>query len=458
MKLISTLLATAFAILPRPSLAFELKAPAVSTLNSADRSLKEVRSWVFVQSAVDQRQTPTDFSAEKDFPAQIVDHARYPYDMIVTMLRSGPWGDQEHWTDAFLDADKIRAWQNSTAEGKIVIAQVNAAALSASHYLNGVPMSARKYWTTADGSPTAEAPNWLLCANGAYSGLNFTAYWHADWKKHVLKEVEHAIVIGANGVFLDEFSATIDQLKSNPACAAGKAAGIDLELEMLRLAQEVRQFVKSKNLSRKFYIIGGDGQAVFNKYKDVVNVIDGVLTEHMYFVGWTLPDFMNGPEQSWRTESSVAYMNAIAAKGLPIFNLEYVTEPAKIARLAALASTIRFTPAVSETKILLVSKPANLLRCDKKTCSNNGIHLANRSIEMPVEERFFDVLEASFAHLFYPAGRITQETDEFVYRHYPSTGKYVGFRKSNRAATYYDPANSVLLEQGTVESWANGAR
>jgi hypothetical protein len=33
------------------------------------------------------------------------------------------------------------------------------------------------------------------------------------------------------------------------------------------------------------------------------------------------------------------------------------------------------------------------------------------------------------------------------------TGKFVGYRQSDGAAAYHDPANAIFLIQGTVESW-----
>jgi uncharacterized protein (TIGR01370 family) len=434
--------------------AYELRPPSNPVLNSADRDLKSIRSWHNVAAADDQV-TDGNWIAQKDFPIQIVSDPRAPYEMLITELRSGPWADQEHWTDGFLNADNIRTWQNSTPEGKIFLAYIAAGSLTKTKYFNGVPMSARSSWTDASGTPTANAPIWLLCADQTYAGLNWVAFWYPAWKQHLLTEVEYAITIGANGVYLDEFDAIVGRLNRDPACAGGKAAGVDLELEMLRLVQEIRAYVQSRALGRPFPIVVFDGRDIHSKYPDVVRHIDGSVGEHLFFVGWNLSDFLNGPEETWRTQQSIAYINVLAAAGVPMFGLEYVTDPAKISRLAVIASTVRFTPAVSEQKILVVSRPRNVLWCDKTQCSNNGSPLASRHLTVPIEETFFELLEGRFPEYFRPAWRITQQAtsgDTYVYRHYRDTGTYVGYRTHDRAGFYFDSASGTFLVHGTVES------
>ena len=54
-----------------------LKSPGNTTLNSADRDLKSVRSWAFVQSPDDLRLSPTDYTSPRQFPLQIVDDAQF---------------------------------------------------------------------------------------------------------------------------------------------------------------------------------------------------------------------------------------------------------------------------------------------------------------------------------------------------------------------------------------------
>ena len=155
-------------------------------------------------------------------------------------------------------------------EGKILIAQINAGALSANHYFNGVAMSARQGWTDAAGFPTAVAPSWVLCPAGHYAGLNFVQFWHPDWRAHVLKELANAVDIGANGVFIDEFSAVIDQLRGD--CAQPRFAGVDFELEMLTLLREMKAYVATRNLDRRFYFVVSDGQTVYRKYPQLAEI------------------------------------------------------------------------------------------------------------------------------------------------------------------------------------------
>jgi hypothetical protein len=71
-----------------------------------------------------------DVFARRDWPIQALDASQYPYEMMVTQLRSGPAADREHWTDAFLKGDNIRAWQNSTPEGKVFLAYIGLSGLS----------------------------------------------------------------------------------------------------------------------------------------------------------------------------------------------------------------------------------------------------------------------------------------------------------------------------------------
>ncbi len=64
--------------------AYPLRAPADPILNSADRDLKSIRSWHYVMGAGD-----LDVFARRDWPIQAVDASQYPYEMMVTELRSG---------------------------------------------------------------------------------------------------------------------------------------------------------------------------------------------------------------------------------------------------------------------------------------------------------------------------------------------------------------------------------
>jgi hypothetical protein len=208
--------------------------------------------------------------------------------------------------------------------------------------------------------------------------LNWVAFWHPDWKRHLFAELDHAIAIGANGVYLDEFDAVPFRLRSDPGCSRGLADGVDLEGEMRRLVQEIRAYVDSRVLDRRFYLVAFDGRALYKKYRDAVEPLDGIIGEHMYFVGWNLADFMNGPEQPWRTDESTAFVRAMAGTGLAVFDLEYITDPARIQRLAELAATSCFLPSLSEQKILVVSKPKNLMHCDDARCMNNSVVLSAR--------------------------------------------------------------------------------
>jgi uncharacterized protein (TIGR01370 family) len=450
--IVSAILALSLTAVPLAQ-AYQLRAPSNPVLNSADRDLRSIRSWHYIMAAAD-----LDVFARRDWPIQAIDSAQYPFEMIVTSLRAGPQADREHWTDAFLLGDNIRAWQNSTPEGKVFLAYIGLSGLSTHHYLNGVPMSARANWVDAKGQPTASAPWWLLCPVGEYPGLNKVAFWAQEWKQHLLTQVEHAIIIGANGVFLDEFDGTAYRLTViDPTCARGLAVGLDLEREMIRLLEEIRAYVESKQLGRRFLIVVSDGRATLKKYRDFLPLIDGSLAEHTFFAGWDLPDFLNGPEQDFRTKESIAFITELTAAGLPVFSLDYVTDPAKIGRLAALASTLRFLPAVSEHKILTISKPLNVIWCDKTQCQNNGGFLASRQLAVPIGDAFFDILEARFPDSFRPRWRLTRLHADgdgtWIYRHYRETGKYVGYRQSDHAAAYFDATTGTFLTQGTIESW-----
>jgi uncharacterized protein (TIGR01370 family) len=345
-------------------------------LNSAQRDLKTIRSWAFVQAAGD-----IPWPARNDFPLQAVDESQYRYEMMVTELRPGPGPDKEYWSDAFLHADNIRSWQNSSAQGKVLLAYIDLPSLGGDHPLNGVAMSARAHWIDAAGQPTANAPFWLLCSNSIYSKLNWVAYWHPEWKRHIVAEIDHAITIGANGVFLDAVTAGTWILGvANPGCASGKANGIDLKYEMKRFVQEIKAYVISRKLDRLFHVVISDGRGVYDAYPDLFDHIDGVVGDYLYFTGWDLPGGMNGPEQEWRTRESDRYVTALNAAAIPMFGIENITDPAKIKRLGELAATRCFLPSVSEQFLPLVSKPRNQIYCDDTHCTNNDEFLTARDL------------------------------------------------------------------------------
>ena len=359
--------------------AYRLRPPSNPVLNSAHRDLKTIRAWIYVMAAADQV-TNGDYIAERDFPIQALDDSAYPYEMMVSELRVAPWSDREHWTDAFRNPDSIRAWQNSTAQGKVFLAYINAGGLGADKYFNGVPMSARASWTDANGQPTASAPAWLLCADTSYSRLNWVLFYHPDFKKHLLTEVDYAITIGANGIVLDAIAAVVGKLRNDPSCARGQADNVDLAFEARRLVQEVRAYVKGKGLSRSFYVIASDGRDIYRKYRDFFSYVDGILNEMIFFRGYDHPGHMNGPEDPWLTADSIAYTRAVVAAGIAPFDLEYITDPAKIQRLADIASTNCFIPAVTQQYINVVSRPLNQMSCDGTHCTNNGVLLAPRDV------------------------------------------------------------------------------
>jgi uncharacterized protein (TIGR01370 family) len=363
---------------------YELRAPANQFLQSAGRDLRTVHSWHYVLAAADQKKSSDDHTSSREFPIQLVGNEQYPYEMVISMLRPAPALDREHWTDAFLDADNIRTWQNSTPAGNIFLAYIGIGNVSSNHYFEGVPMSARASWTDASGNPTAAAPSWVLCKNGSYAGLNVVAFWHPEWKRRILAEIDHAVTIGANGVYFDEFDGVLFRLETDPGCLLGRVAPVDYRREMLQLVQEIRAYVDAKQLQRRFYVGVFDGRGLYKTHPEFVKYVDAVVGEHMYFVGWRIPGGLNGPEEAWRTAESNAFANAMVAAGRAVFDIEYLTDATKIARLAEIVSRVRVTPAVSEAQLITISKPINLMRCDETQCWNNGQVVASRNLRTPL--------------------------------------------------------------------------
>ncbi len=186
----------------------------------------------------------------------------------------------------------------------------------------------RPYWKRA----WAEAPpSWLGSSNPDWPGAYGVRFWESAWKQIVYAQddsiLDRIIAAGFDGAFLDRVD----------AYAEWRGIRRSAKEDMINLVAELSQ--RARNKSRGFLIMSQNAEGLLknSRYR---NLIDGVTKESLLF-GLNGPGIPNSRgDVAW----SLAGLNAAVRDGIPVFSIEYIDDPQKIALARRKLESFGFIP------------------------------------------------------------------------------------------------------------------
>jgi cysteinyl-tRNA synthetase, unknown class len=195
----------------------------------------------------------------------------------------------------------------------------------------------RDYWRVewvagdaCDAPITANAPSWLAPANPDWCGNYLVQFWDEAWQGIVLDMLDSILAAGFDGVYLDKvdsFYTWLDEEPLGAPFANPQAATLMIEF-VQRIAQHARAnhpdfVVVPQNAVDIIEYADADQRAAY------LAAIDGIAIEDTFFYPSHDED-ENAPydPQEYVIEVLRAYQDA----ELPIFAVDYITEPELIAQ------------------------------------------------------------------------------------------------------------------------------
>lgn len=184
----------------------------------------------------------------------------------------------------------------------------------------GEASSARPYW---DGRWHTDPPAWLGPSNSEWPGAYAVRHWDPAWRDIVLSDEPSGLggilSAGYDGAFLDRVDGYMTWQKSNPV--AGDS--------MVSLISEIAS--TAQKASPGFLLMSQNAEMLLER-SDYRQQIDAVSKESLIF--GLKGESLRNPESdiAWsRTRLEIA-----KASGLPIFTIEYLSEPKLIAEASAM--------------------------------------------------------------------------------------------------------------------------
>ena len=214
------------------------------------------------------------------------------------------YASDEPWTPT--DLDTIR----KARPGRKVLAYLSI----------GEAENYRPYWkrTWTGGG----APAWLLGENPGWKGNFRVKYWHADWQRLMLEQVDAAMARGFDGVYLD----IVDGFETF------ERKGRDFEDN--RLNPETRQsfrrdmvdWVKAiaarARTGRPDALVIPQNGAQLLAHADFVETISGIGIEDLFTNG-------NAAQPRDHTDYTIDFLKRLRPSGRPVLAIEYPRNPAR---------------------------------------------------------------------------------------------------------------------------------
>jgi cysteinyl-tRNA synthetase len=255
------------------------------------------------------------------------------YDMLVLEPTRTDWSSDDKSFDA---PGMVTQLKNSPAgdgaRRKLLIAYIDI----------GEAEDWRWYWTWSKdwdcvGDPPSEWPDYILtCDPDGWSGNYPVAYWDPDWKDIIIygentgslpgrdynSLIDEVIKDGFDGIYLD----WVEGYENEAVVAAAQAVGKDPAIEMITFMKEMRLYAASRNPD--FIIIQQNAAALIDGHPELLNVIDAISQEAVWYDGdatddWDDPSGHDWPNDASLTSHYVGYLDEYLSAGVPVFNCEY---------------------------------------------------------------------------------------------------------------------------------------
>ena len=104
-------------------------------------------------------------------------------------------------------------------------------------------------------------------------------YWTNEWKQVVYSAIDRAIANGYDGLFLDSLSCDYYWLAGNNLGNPVVPNATQLLADFLG---SVRNYVDSKHLSQKFYLIANSPTSIATQFPQSLKYLDGIFNENLY--------------------------------------------------------------------------------------------------------------------------------------------------------------------------------
>lgn len=236
----------------------------------------------------------------------------------------------------------------------------------------GEAESYRTYWRKGWG---IGRPDWIVGGDpDGWEGNYPVAYWDPVWREIWLGAgglLEGIVAAGFDGVYLDWVEAYSD----GNVVAAAKKAGVDPRDEMIRWVGDIATFLRARRPGAA--VVGQNAAELAAGSAGYRRLLDGLAQEQVWFDGGadneppgdcplprtetdvdstayeeSLPPACRPlfeDEDSTLHTSSEAYLEdlkAVRGSGLPVFTVDYATDPANVAWVYRTSRALGFVPFV----------------------------------------------------------------------------------------------------------------
>jgi hypothetical protein len=123
-------------------------------------------------------------------------------------------------------------------------------------------------------------PPWFGKQNPGYPGLYTVQYWSPEWEKVVFSMVDEIIAQGYDGIFLDVLNGDYEWSDGNPE---GNPVYSGAVQAMATLVTDIRNYINSKNLGYRFYLIGNTPNKIALEYPASLKSLDIVFNESVFY-------------------------------------------------------------------------------------------------------------------------------------------------------------------------------
>jgi cysteinyl-tRNA synthetase, unknown class len=181
----------------------------------------------------------------------------------------------------------------------------------------------RRYWRSEWRNTP---PPWLGAADPDWPRSHAVKYWLHEWQTMVVVRLEELIAAGYDGVFLDRVDA-YDWHKDRPTAQA----------EMIAFVARLRE--EARKRSATFLLVGQNAEPLLASpaYREA---IDAVSKESLLTGLHGMGVANTADEIAW----SLGYLRQAQAAGLPVLAIEYLDNPADIARIRRRLEELRMKP------------------------------------------------------------------------------------------------------------------
>jgi cysteinyl-tRNA synthetase len=294
------------------------------------KNLEDVTYWAY------QLQ---DISAPGTVDVLVTSH----YDMLVLEPNRTDWPDNQSFDTRGMLTRLKHSPASDGLHRKLIIAYIDV----------GEAEDWRWYWTWSrdwdcTGDPPDDWPDFILtCDPDGWSGNYPVAYWDPAWKDIIIygqdsdpardynSAIDEAIRDGFDGIYLD----WVEAFEDDEVAAAARAAGLDPAAEMITFIQEMRDYANPRNPD--FVIIQQNAASLIDGRPELVNVIDAISQEAIWYDGEADVDWEDPTGYDWANDASLVnyYLNHLdqyLSAGLPVFDCEYALDYANTAYTSAL--------------------------------------------------------------------------------------------------------------------------